>query len=238
MPEVKRGEFVIESTKPNYTFRAELGDEAPMPTSDSYGGWVVTGIPRRMGLTEWQGRPPLGLEISFIIDRLEEGDTAYVADQMDRLEKIAATYDRDREPPTCIVDSNGIIPHDYTHARWVRWIVESVTWDRQMTINSNQTRSRPLRVGGTLTLRQYNHDDTLDSYDGPAERNRKKHRGNDNKKKGARGGDRYTVRRGDTLTSIAARELGDSKRWKEIAKLNNIRNPRNLRVGQVLRMPK
>jgi uncharacterized protein (TIGR02594 family) len=47
----------------------------------------------------------------------------------------------------------------------------------------------------------------------------------------------YQVRSGDTLAAIAGRLLGNSERWREIAQLNGITNPRALRVGQVLRIP-
>ncbi|MFF5265192.1 BTAD domain-containing putative transcriptional regulator [Actinomadura viridis] len=46
-----------------------------------------------------------------------------------------------------------------------------------------------------------------------------------------------TVRRGDTLWAIAERELGDGHRWKEIARLNEVSDPRELRPGQVLQLP-
>ena len=42
---------------------------------------------------------------------------------------------------------------------------------------------------------------------------------------------------GDDLLSIAAKELGDAKRWPEIAKLNGIRDPRSVVPGQVIRLP-
>lgn len=44
----------------------------------------------------------------------------------------------------------------------------------------------------------------------------------------------YTVRPGDTLRGIAARELGDGSKWQEIARLNRIPPPYRLRAGRVL----
>lgn len=45
------------------------------------------------------------------------------------------------------------------------------------------------------------------------------------------------VREGDTLEKIARRELGAGGRWREIAALNGIEDPRQLRVGQLLQLP-
>ena len=49
--------------------------------------------------------------------------------------------------------------------------------------------------------------------------------------------DRYEVRRGDTLWSIATNVYGDGKRWSEIAQANRISDPHRLRVGQSLVIP-
>ena len=47
----------------------------------------------------------------------------------------------------------------------------------------------------------------------------------------------YMVKRGDTLSSIAAAEYGDPARWRPIAKANNIENPRILKPGPLLIPP-
>lgn len=46
----------------------------------------------------------------------------------------------------------------------------------------------------------------------------------------------YTVKKGDTLWSICKKHLGDGQKYKEIAKLNNIKNPDLIYPGQVLRL--
>lgn len=47
----------------------------------------------------------------------------------------------------------------------------------------------------------------------------------------------YVVRRGDTLSSIAAVEYGDPTSWRLIARGNNIDDPLSIRPGQVLSIP-
>jgi len=48
----------------------------------------------------------------------------------------------------------------------------------------------------------------------------------------------YTVRRGDTLASIAAAVYRDASAWREIARANRIRDPRRLAAGRVLTLPR
>lgn len=47
----------------------------------------------------------------------------------------------------------------------------------------------------------------------------------------------YTVKLGDTLSSIAAAEYGDPTKWRPIAAANRIDNPRVLTPGRVLEIP-
>jgi nucleoid-associated protein YgaU len=47
----------------------------------------------------------------------------------------------------------------------------------------------------------------------------------------------YVVRRGDTLSAIAAAEYGDPARWRPIAEANRIANPRLLAPGTRLALP-
>jgi H+-transporting ATPase len=48
----------------------------------------------------------------------------------------------------------------------------------------------------------------------------------------------YTVRAGDTLQRIATRLYSDAQRWRDIAKANPGFDPRRLRVGQTINLPK
>jgi LysM repeat protein len=236
---MRRTEFTIKSYDPPLLFTGEFGDAAPMPTDDSYGGWVINEVPKRMNLTTFGSRNPVGLAIDFIVDRLNSNDSDHVLHQFKQLERLAGRNDEDEDPPLVFVNGGGQIPHDLVHNPHTRWFIETLTWDREAAIYS--TDQRLLRIAGSIQLRQWSEDETLGDYRGPANKNRKKHRKSKAKSKGrskTHGGEGYTVKTGDTLISIASRELGDSKRWREIADLNNIRNPRGLKVGRRLRMPK
>lgn len=45
----------------------------------------------------------------------------------------------------------------------------------------------------------------------------------------------YTVKAGDTLFAICQKQLGNGEKYKEIAKLNGIKNPNAIKVGQVIK---
>ena len=47
----------------------------------------------------------------------------------------------------------------------------------------------------------------------------------------------YTVRKGDTLWSIAQRVYGDGQRWVDIVDANPGLSPNKLRVGQTITLP-
>jgi LysM repeat protein len=48
----------------------------------------------------------------------------------------------------------------------------------------------------------------------------------------------YKVVKGDTLSGIALKKLGNASRWREIIALNPGLTERNLRVGQTIRLPR
>lgn len=46
----------------------------------------------------------------------------------------------------------------------------------------------------------------------------------------------YTVKKGDTLWGICKKHLGDGSKYPQIAKLNGIKNPNLIRIGQVIKL--
>ena len=47
----------------------------------------------------------------------------------------------------------------------------------------------------------------------------------------------HTVKKGETLWTIAQEYYGDSSKWKLIQKANDIKNPDKLEIGQVIKVP-
>jgi len=47
----------------------------------------------------------------------------------------------------------------------------------------------------------------------------------------------YTIKKGDTLWSIATREYGDGQKWKAISQANPSLDPKKLMIGQQITLP-
>lgn len=197
-----------------------FGEQAPKPTG---GGAIISTVarPRRKALTEWVGDEPLGLVLTYKL-------TAWESMQGSDIEKKIRTIQRMRglgedEPPQVIVmgDPDGCVPHDYTDAPRRRWWV--VAHEEDDGTQRNDVGNR-IDVSGTITLLEVSEDTTLGRL--PKARSKKK---SSKKKK------RYTVKKGDTLSGIAAK-FKIKGGWKRLAKINNIRDPKSIKPGQVIRL--
>lgn len=206
---------------------------APVIVSAGYGGWSRVARPRKKAQTEWVGRDSLSLEIEFLLDAYADNDGLFVIGQERALERLAGLDINDPEPPLCRITSRpaALIPHNFHHASQVKWFVETIAWDKG-SIESNSVGNHT-RIGGTFVITQFVEDERLSSL--TSVERRKKASG------GGRGATRktYTVKTGDTLSKIAARSdvYGDASKWKKIGDANGIRDPKKVRVGQVLKIP-
>jgi Contractile injection system tube protein/LysM domain len=68
-------------------------------------------------------------------------------------------------------------------------------------------------------------------------RDENEHPGQNPTSGGLGGGRQWTVKEGDTLTSIAYAEYGDSSSWRRIADANRLTQVRRLRPGTILELP-
>lgn len=229
----RTGFVVFESFDPHYVMECLIGDGTANPTG-GYGGWEVKPRARRRGLTRWTGNEPLVIDIPILIDYFVEGDGKQGEKDIRSLEKMAGLEAGMEEPPLIQFDSGGVVPHDRHDAPHVDWVIERIEWgDGLRGVGGNRQRQ-----AAVVTVRQYIEDDNLHNESAAQRRRRRKKnkRKKGKEKKGSKVKE-YTVKKGDTLAKIAARYLGSSKRWQEIAKLNGIRDPNRLTAGQKLRLP-
>jgi hypothetical protein len=226
------------------TLLVRLSEERPT-VSAGYGGWEEVARPRRVGVVTWSGSPVRRMSIGVLFDNFDEGSGVPVEAMIGRLSAMARPRVGGTPPSVTIEAPGGHVPYQD-----VRWVIDGIDWGDAI-MNSSGNR---VRQAATLTLIEYVSDELIDE-NSPANRRKAKasHKSGKNRKRGARQ-KRHAAKRkspskashraaasvafeGEDLLSIAARELGDSRRWRELADLNGIRDPRAIRVGQVLRLP-
>lgn len=231
---------------PPVDVRAMLGDERP-DVSSGYGGWEEVERPRRTTITTWRGQPARRLQITLLLDEWTTGRS--IERQISALERIALPREGGQPPIIHLQTASGAVPW-----RRRKWVVDAISWgDALMNRKGNRVRQMV-----TLTLLQYVSDDLIERR-APSKKRRSRHgrktgkgskKGAKEKRRHARRGRRHrkggrampragtvTAYDGEDLLSLAATELGDARRWREIADLNGIRDPRAITVGQVIRLP-
>lgn len=203
----------------------ELGNGPPRVT-DGYGGWEEVKRPGAKSITSWGGFSPLGIQLDLFLDAFDDGTSVEAA--IDVIEAMAGRGRRATggEPPKLIVDTAGVMPHDVRTFPFQRWVITDLQWpdsEDDTIINSHGNRTR---TTATVTLWTYTADTRLqDRALEVAKLRRKKSKRT------------YLVKSGDTLLTIARAKLGDSSRWREIAQLNGLRDPRAVKAGATIRIP-
>jgi nucleoid-associated protein YgaU len=188
-------------------------------------------IPLRFAPTEYQLQkansfadiPIPGLEsppIQFVRGTAEKLVTEVLVDTSHSLEDVRARY-VDKLRNLMRINSELHAPP-----------IVSFTWDSQVfvgvleSLNTTFTmftlEGVPLRAKLAITLKEYR----------PAAVQVKEPRHSPDVEK------TYVVRRGDTLSGIAAMAYRDPTNWRPIARENNIADPRRLRPGLVLTIPR
>jgi hypothetical protein len=209
------GEVTITATNPPAKITLLLGDTAPA-YDGGYGGWETIERPNRRPITSWKAIPARTLELTCVLDDYAAGRS--VEARIAALEQVA-TGSANTAPPEVAV-SGLAIP-----GTSLRWVISELTWG---AVEANSTGERT-RANVTIKLAEL-LDDELLRITNPA------------KVRKPSVSRTYRVKKGDTLTRIAARQLGDANKWRAIAKLNIRKGhprstPKDVVVGELLKLP-
>jgi len=243
------GQVRVSTVDPPLRVMARLGD-GPVLIEAGFGGWQEVARPRRIPLTTWQASPGLRMALPLMIDAFAAGKS--VENLIGDIKRMGRPTAKNGEPPIVTVRARGAaVPYQN-----VGWVIDSIDWgDALMNDSGNRVRQ-------ALTLHLLQHvADVYLAERSAANRQRAKTRpkkpgaakkrtpnksGPPSSKKAAgllyvqpKTGltSSYPFGSGESLVSIAARELGDADRWPEIADLNGLRDPRAVPYGMVIRLP-
>lgn len=192
---------------------AYWGEDAPHFTA-GFGGWDVVTRPRRTSGTQWNGKDPLQMEIPILFDGWISGEP--VEDDIMRLTHMAWPPKEGEEPPKIKV--GGGTPGDT-----FTWVINDLQFGTNVIRDFDRGSLVRYRQDCTVVLLQH-----IDVDLAPASR----------PNVGSVGHPRYyVVKSGDTLPKISLKMYGTRNKWKQIAKANHIRDPKDIKVGQRLRIP-
>ena len=173
---------------------AQLGPAGAQITG-GYGTWTSVAVPRADPLTQWAGRTALTLNLNLLFDGWRR--QVSVEPALATLEALATKQPGMLTPPSLRI--YGAIPH-----AGQRWVINDLTWAGD-ALRHPRTGER-YRQGVMVHLIKYNDPAAAVIVSrGVAH---------------AAPPQKYTVRPGDTLRTIAAHRLGASSKWPQIAAAN------------------
>lgn len=211
-------QVTITSVNPNLSVTAWLGLDPPQITA-GYGGWETVSRPKRQSLTVWRGYNPFEMDLPILLEGWATGadnGSQSVEARISALERMGRPPKVLDEPP--LIRIAGFVPHAD-----LAWVIQRITYGDTIRAENGQR----VRQHMTLGLLKYIEADRVQQGNARLSAQNKVQT-----RKGP-----HKVKKGETLQSIAAYEYHDATRWKEIAVINNIRDPKSIKVGQSLRLP-
>jgi hypothetical protein len=207
-----------------------MGPTLPVP-QQGYGGWQEQERRRRRTALRWDGSPPvvIPLDILFGGRLIKTRRTVSCESQIRAAEKMAGLSHDGTEPPVVQWAANA--PHDYTHAPQNLWVIDDLQWSAErgdyfVMDDGDRSQARAIAM-----MKLWTPTELFRAH--PAKLSRDKasgQKGKQPKKKNHR------VQPGESLSSIAAKYLGSAAKYTVLAKLNNLRDPDDVKVGQVIKL--
>lgn len=188
------------------------------------GGWVERPHDRAKSTVEWLGTPAHYMTLGLFFDAVRRPPGVSRRDveaDLDLLHRFG--QNGGRRPP--------ILQLTFGHGQQIRWVITDII---HRTSELDPSTKRRVQAAVDVDLLEWRPTDLalspVESVEAAPEAPGRFTRPDADART-------YTVRAGDTLSSIAARELGRASRWPEIGALNGLANPDLIVVGQVLTLP-
>jgi nucleoid-associated protein YgaU len=203
-----------------YTITASTGNvvtvlrgQSPPKITGGVGGWEIVPRRRRKGMTSWQGRDPISMDLPILFD----GHGIFPVDQDPDISmlRLMAVGDNFQQPPTVTIVG-------FTPAQGVVWVINDIEWGDDVVWETDPNTGDDIRTrqDASLKLLQFVQVDTVKVI--PTA--------------GVPG--IWTVEKGQTLRTIAKESYGNASYWTLIRDANpNVRDPENVPVGTELRIP-
>ncbi|MCA1781805.1 MAG: LysM peptidoglycan-binding domain-containing protein [Dermatophilaceae bacterium] len=202
--------------------KALLGDAPISSKAGAGGGWEIIDRPKRKSFTDWAGHGPYVTELTVLFDGLR--DDRSVEPELDLLRRMMRIPDKSLKHPP-IIKVEGAIPLSF-----LRWVIQDMESQEEVRRGSDGARVRSFQK---ITLLEFVAADVLKKVTSPAATAQEAAPASTSSSANRT----YTVKSGDTLWALATRFLGHGNKWEQIAKMNNIRDPKRLKIGTVLRLP-
>jgi hypothetical protein len=207
-------QVLIITSDNRYQIMADLGP-TPAKISDGFGGWQIIARPRKVGLTQFQGRNPFGMQLNLMFDGYDKGQS-----QENSLRTLTwmAIPPQDDPDPRKVRLFGPALPYPSSGD----WVIngfeygDAVIWDK--------TGKYRLRQDVTLTLMRHVAPDVLNNVQ-------------INPGLSVSKSQLVNVKAGDTLKKLAAQHYGDASLWYIILDANGMRDPTQINKMKKIRIP-
>lgn len=203
----------LASVPPGRAVDIVLDEDAPV-LSGGGGGWTTTDRWGRKSFTSWSGVQPYRLSLSGLFVAKYHGveDVEPFCDELDAMYAPRGDFNAPRH-----VRISGATP-----GVALEWLMADLVWKPSLRTAAGARRIAPF----DLVLMEFVDPDSVI-------RPTKRAQDASNRRR------QYTVKSGDTLASIAKRQLGDARRADDIRRANlpALRDARNLKAKMVILLP-